>query len=518
MPARRPQFHLLVFGAVAAMAGWAATGAWPAAAQSGLLAPVADAGPARPGFRPVMPGEDVSGPSGFGSGTASPSAGRSGFNSRRGPPLTGTTAFRSRPMAAPAQPAPVLVSRRPQRRGAPEVTGSVTPYPSVVPVRRRPPEEEPFAALGWRAGAFLVLPAIDLTAGYDTNPARRKGGTGSAVTTVASELVVRSDWSRHALNAELRGSYTTFASAPDLNRPLFNALIDGRIDVSRDLSLDLQARGAVGTDNPGNPNTEAGLSRLPVYTSTGATVGLTQRLNRLEISAKALADRTAYGASSFTDGTTFDNRDRSYNQVGFRLRAGYETVPGFKPFVEVETDRRLHDEKFDRAGFERDSTGRTARVGVALDLPRGLRGEVSGGYTIRDYRDPALRQVKGFVFDGSLVWAATGLTNVTLTAKSSVNELIRPGESGYLSQDVGVQVDHAFRRWLVGSLRFGVGFDTYECICQYDQRYALAAALTYKATRTVQIKGEVRREMMRSNDAGRDYTADIVLLGVRLQR
>jgi len=338
------------------------------------------------------------------------------------------------------------------------------------------------------------------------------------VTTVAPELLVRSDWSRHALNAELRGSYTTYASASDLDRPLLDGRIDGRIDLQRDTSIDLEGRGAVGTDNPGSPNTEAGLSRLPVYTSVGATAGLTQRFNRLELSGKALIDRTDYAASTFTDGTTFDNRDRNYTQTGLRLRAGYETVPGFKPFVEAEADRRVHDETLDRAGFQRDSTGRTARVGFALDLPRGLKGEVSGGYTIRDYRDPALRQVKGFIFDSSLAWSATGLTTVTLSAKSGVNELVLPGRSGYLAQDIGLQVDHAFRRWLVGSLRFGLGLDVYGGAEGTDRRYAFAAAMTYKATRTVHIKGELRREMMRSNDAGRDYTADIVLVGLRLQR
>ena len=42
--------------------------------------------------------------------------------------------------------------------------------------------------------------------------------------------------------------------------------------------------------------------------------------------------------------------------------------------------------------------------------------------------------------------------------------------------------------------------------------------LTYKVSREVQLKGEIRRQWLTSNVAGAAYTADIFLLGVRLQR
>jgi hypothetical protein len=51
-----------------------------------------------------------------------------------------------------------------------------------------------------------------------------------------------------------------------------------------------------------------------------------------------------------------------------------------------------------------------------------------------------------------------------------------------------------------------------------DERYSASAALIYKLTRTVQIKGEFRQEWLRSTDSGADYTASIFLLGLRLQR
>ena len=60
--------------------------------------------------------------------------------------------------------------------------------------RRTAAEEDAFAQLGLRAGAFLVLPAVEVTGGYDTNPARTPSGT---------RLVVRHRFARTAREVRL---------------------------------------------------------------------------------------------------------------------------------------------------------------------------------------------------------------------------------------------------------------------------------------------------------------------------
>ena len=89
--------------------------------------------------------------------------------------------------------------------------------------------------------------------------------------------------------------------------------------------------------------------------------------------------------------------------------------------------------------------------------------------------------------------------------------------SGILYRDVGLQVDHAFRQWLIGTVKFGFGLDDYVGSSREDKRYSAGVGLTYKVNRMVQIKGEARRDWLRSNTSGNDYTADVFLLGVRLQ-
>ena len=70
----------------------------------------------------------------------------------------------------------------------------------------------------------------------------------------------------------------------------------------------------------------------------------------------------------------------------------------------------------------------------------------------------------------------------------------------------------------VGIARIGYGLDEYDGSDRRDERYVAALGITYKATRTLHIKGEVRQEWLRSSVPGADYTATVLLAGMRLQR
>ena len=149
-----------------------------------------------------------------------------------------------------------------------------------------------------------MLPAVEVTGGYDTNPARTPSGRASSFVTVSPELIARSDWTRHEVTATLRGSYTAYDKTPELDRPAFDGKVTGRLDVTRNTALIGEGILIVGTDNPGSPNVQAGLTRFPIYTTLGGTFGLTQRFNRVEVTVKGTAERTEYQESEFTDGTT----------------------------------------------------------------------------------------------------------------------------------------------------------------------------------------------------------------------
>ncbi len=420
----------------------------------------------------------------------------------------------------------------------PSETAHKTPTPPAMagavpgqPLRRRlKADDDPFGAVGDYAGSFLIKGGLELSAGYDTNPARLSKPVGSPVYVVAPDLLVVSDWERHALVADLRGSFSGYGnqmpatidgfaspSPVDIDRPDFTGHVDGRVDVDRDFKLASQLRLRVATDNPGSPNVQAGLQRYPVYASYGGTFGFDQTFNRFEVAAGATIDRTAYTNSKLTDGTISSNDDRDFNQYGGVGRFSYDLKPGLKPFVEIEGDSRVHDQPADRNGYFRDSSGGYAKVGSTFEFTRILTGEISVGYTARNYVDPRLSQLAGFLTTGSLIWNASGLTTVKFFTDTQIAESTVPGSSGVLVRTYSAEVDHDFRRWLTAVGRFTFGTYDYQNQNRNDKTYSLEGNLIYKLNRNVWIKGTLRHDILDSNQPGSSSQDTVVMLGVRLQ-
>jgi hypothetical protein len=189
-----------------------------------------------------------------------------------------------------------------------------------------------------------------------------------------------------------------------------------------------------------------------------------------------------------------------------------------KPFIELDADRRQHDLPVDFSGFARDSDGRAVKLGSTFELSRILTGQVALGYMERTYADPRLLDLNGPTFDASLTWVASALTTVKLNATTTANETTLAGVSGVFTHELGIEVDHAFRTWLEATLKFTGDRDDYVGNARQDDRYVASAALTYKLNREWQLKGELRREWLASNQPGNNYQAYVALLGVRLQR
>src|ERR1700681_1371461 len=380
------------------------------------------------------------------------------------------------------------------------------------------------------ARAFLIKSAVELSGGHDTNPRRTFVPKGSPFYVVAPEFLAVSDWERHAVVADLRGSFTgygntfpppgdgTISSAPtNVDRPDFTGHVDGRLDVTRDTRLLGQARLRVSTDNPGSPNVQAGLAKYPVFTTLGGTFGVDQNFNRLQISAGATVDRTVYQFSKLTDGTSTSNDDRNFNQFGGVGRVSYDLLPGVKPFGEVEGDSRVHDVQFDRSGFRRDSSGGYVKAGTSFEFSRLLTGEISVGYAFRDYVDPRLNRLEGLLVASSLVWTATPLTTAKFYSTTSIDETTLPGVSGVLTHIYTVEADHDFRRWLTGIGKFTWGSLDYQGDGRRDKIYTVSGDLIYKMSRSLWIKGTLRRDWLDSNLPGNSTASTVAMLGVRVQ-
>jgi hypothetical protein len=392
--------------------------------------------------------------------------------------------------------------------------GALTP----PPLHRKPIDQDPFGPVGFHAGAFLVKPSVEIQGGYDSNPYRAPSGPGSAFTELRGQLSAKSEWSRHEMQLDLRGSYIAYSGVDHLDRPSADAALRGKVDISRDLRLEYTGHAQLSTLMPGLPGSVSGARQLPyVYTlSTGA--GLVKQFNRLEVGLYGEMSRNIYQDADLVSGGTLDLSDYNYNDYTVRLRGSYEVTPGLKPFVEVAADTRRFDTALNSYGIEQGSDGYKAEAGVEFDRPDLIKGRFGLGYITRSYVDPTLPNISGLLIDSSLIWKPSALTQVKLDLNSTINESVTTGAAGIFTREGRVTVDHWFRRWLVGSLFASYATDQYRGTTRVDDRWTYGAALTYSINRMLALRGELRHEELSSNTPGVDYKAYVAMLGLRLQR
>ncbi len=299
------------------------------------------------------------------------------------------------------------VARRASRLGLrreeppPEAGPTVAALPTIKAKPRPKVEPEPYDPVGIGLGSLRLSPFLETTTGYDSNPDRFSSSaspapTGSRLVRGDAGFKLRSDWSRDELQADLRLGYVDYLDYEKASRPDGVGNLTARYDVTRDTAIDVLGHFNLDTQRPGAPAISSGLPNVtvtnrPVIFSAGTAVGVTEKLNRLEVSMRGSFDRTIYEDAHYSDGSTFNLSSTDFNDYGVTGRVAYEVSPTIKPFAEGTYDTRVHDSQLDPYGYERDSDGVALRGGAEVKISELLKGQASGGYAERTYKTRGCR-------------------------------------------------------------------------------------------------------------------------------
>lgn len=419
-------------------------------------------------------------------------------------PLTGQILMRSRPFASPI----------------PSYSFGIR---DAAALRAPPIDDGTYAPTGIATGAFRIRPLVELGTGYDSNVTRTNNGAGSFYTLIQPEMMIESNFSRHAFSAEMRGSFSLYENFTNTHRPEFNLRAGGRIDVHNDQSIEIDTRfrrfsqGANASSYTTTPNIS--VSGEPLASVFGGTAAYNIDLNRIVLSLRGAFDRTLYDEVELSNNTKFTGHDRHFNTMRVSLRGSLRLSEDVRPFVEGYSEKRLFDVDM-RNGAQQGSDSYGLRAGVRFERPRFLEGEMAIGYAVRDNKEPTQADLRGLILDGTLVWHPSALTNVTLIARTSFDETVLSDVSAIYRRDIAIQFDHFFRRYLIGTARIGYGYDIYEGSTRRDDRFTLASGLTYRFDRNLSVRGELRQERLSSSGAttSPDYTANIIYFGLKFQR
>ncbi len=391
--------------------------------------------------------------------------------------------------------------------------------PAVQRAPRRVAEVDPYAAIGINLGGITLRPALTVSGGYDDNPNRAANSAkkGSSLLRTEGEINAQSDWSRHDFRAQVNGGYTRYFAVPDASRPDLTGRANLRVDITRDTAADAELRSSIDSQRPGSPDLNAAVVGRPLIYGYGASLGVSHRFDPLTISLRGTADRTSYEDAKLSSGATLTQKDRDLNQYGLKLRTTYEVTPGLKPFVEAAVDTRQFDQSVDVSGFKRSSNGLTGRAGASFELTRLLTGEASIGYQKRDYEDARLTNLRGLIGDASLVWTATELTTVTLRGTTDLLDTTIAGVNGSVARRAELQVAHALQRNLTLTGTAAYGQTDYNGIALKEDTLTLGAKLEWKLSRSLAVRASFTHERLKSTNPGSDYTANVYLMGLRMQ-
>ncbi|MGQ9367785.1 outer membrane beta-barrel protein [Azospirillum sp. ST 5-10] len=389
--------------------------------------------------------------------------------------------------------------------------------------RPRPEVEQ----LGMRAGSFLVLPRLEAGATYDSNVFATESDTESDFVFVTRpELDVRSNWNRHALNLSAYGEFGRYKDNSRLNYEDYRVLLDGRLDVWRDNTLEGEAFHRRNHEGAGEIDTElgeslaAGVAEPVIYYVSGGEVAYTHHFNRLRARLSALASYYDYDDAVLANGLSRPEDDRNRWAYGTALRVGYAFIDGYEAFVQGAYTKTKYDDSTRYGDVDRDSDGYDVTVGFSSELTALINGEVFAGYLSRDFDAPGLKDVDGLAFGGQINWAVTELTAITGSVTRQVREtratLGGSTASSYTRTVYAIGVDHELLRTVMLNGRLQYRTDDFNGIDRADDVYTVGLGATYQVNRYLYVTGGYTYEE-RQSDAASDYTSNLVFLRLGAQ-
>lgn len=387
------------------------------------------------------------------------------------------------------------------------------------PVRDPPEEEDPYAAQGIRVGGFLLFPELAVESVYNDNiflsPARPEGDWALELT---PSLSLRSDWSRHSLEANVSGVRSYHEEFETENDETFSANVTGQIDIRRDTNIIASTGYSKSLEDRGSNDFPSNAAERAATRNRDASFEGNHTLNRVTLTLRGELSDENFDNSVASDGSTIDNSERDFTEQRLTGRVAYEFQPGVQAFVEASTNDRDFERKTDSNGLLNGSSGHEVQAGLAFKLTGKLTGEASAGYALQTPDEPTLKDVNGLIFNAALEYKATALTTLRLDAASEVEETTSADSAGSINRSVEFSVEHRPRRNII--LGASIAYENEKFSGTNETVEDVTAGMTgeYLFTPSVGLIVSYEHGESISSTPGSDYSTDEVRMGMRFRR
>jgi len=375
--------------------------------------------------------------------------------------------------------------------------------PNVPVTGRQRPELDP---VGIRLGSFLWKPALGVGLVYDDNVLATDEDTKQDVAmVVAPAFRLSSELARHSLALEGGAQLTRYREQTGEDTDQFFIRGDGRLDATRNLTLDGNAGFARLRESRIDPDS-AGERKPIIYYSAFGDFGIDRRFGDVSV-------RLGLGAARFEyDGPSQEDQDRVQGQTDLRLT--YALSPRVGLFVGTGLGRVTYDQSRDSDGLDRDRTEVTVDTGTALSITSVLFGEAAVGYTRATFADSDLAAQDTITFGVNPTWNVTSLTTLRLRGARDFGSTSQADASVALQTVIEFDIDHELRRNLLIGATLGYRQDSLEGAGIEDRTPIAGARLTYLINRRLSTALSYELATRDSNESSRDYTRNRFLISL----
>lgn len=392
----------------------------------------------------------------------------------------------------------------------------------LSPVLDRRPERlfrfEPYDPVGIRLGSFVYFPEAEINGASFSNVFASPNAEDDVAAEIRTRSRLVSNWKVHALELNSTSFWSFYDQFDSENDKAYSVGARGRLDITR--RTDLQAavnydhaqedRGAIDASTAGE--------RPDIDTLRGE-LALRHRMNRLETRLRASITDTDIGESEDGFGFVFTNeeRDAVINEQAVRLT--YDLKPSFAVFTEAGLNQREYKTAPLSDGLLRDGDGQRYRLGLDFgEEGQILRGEISIGYGIQDHDTQPLQDVEAFLFDSNVTYRFNELTAFRLLARTEIGDTTTADASGVVTQSVGVEARHAFRRYFIGTAGITFANNDYAGIDLTEDEIRLNLEAEYYASRELVLFSRYQHVDFNSSEPDADWQSDEFRVGLRMRR
>ncbi len=371
---------------------------------------------------------------------------------------------------------------------------------------------------GVTVGSFILRPSITQSVGYE-----KTTSNGSSATRTYSqtdiEASLTSDWSRHQLKIDGKGTYQKNFSGSSSTEPSASLDAELRLDIGSSSAVTVHGSYDFYRVSTTDPNSVSGATTQSAVNEFGGGIKGETELGRLRGSADLSFSRSIYGAATLSDNSTLSMSDRNETTAELTLRAGYEVSSAFTPFVEGSFGRGNYDQSTDSSGYARNSASWGIRAGSEMNFGEKLTGEASIGYLATSYSDSRLASISALTLDGDINWSPRRGTSIATSLSTSIEPSTTAGTSGSTVYNLSSVLSHELSARIAARVSGGISVVRYPSASTLSnyRTYEAGAGLTFAASPYVDLNADVSWEKTDYTGTSDDQTWTF-MTGLKLKR